>query len=294
MDYDAAMIRIALYTLGFILFLIIGNIITAASTKKKEQFKEYDRLHEKAVRKSLDARRLETARKYLNIMESANVDSKECIPSVAEEAYLADIAEARERVSELEMDDWERKAEPHLQEFVDCWDQLVHGDLEKFRDVEVFFKLKQRCISEWQSYFAVDVSDYKIKIFPKRYLREWMGEKYDPCMDSHETLEKKLDEYVQHMRPEQKRKNRLYELLVKHVQEQKTVAQAELLKTEFPGYIEAEIKCCYNELIRRNRLVKTKLGNRWFVSLSDKELSKKRYTSERKELTPEEFASSIK
>ena len=35
MDYNAAMTRIVLYTFGFILFLIIGNIITAVSKGKK-------------------------------------------------------------------------------------------------------------------------------------------------------------------------------------------------------------------------------------------------------------------
>lgn len=37
MDYDAAMTHVVLYLLGFILFLIIGNIITAVSKEKKQE-----------------------------------------------------------------------------------------------------------------------------------------------------------------------------------------------------------------------------------------------------------------
>ena len=43
MDYNAAMIRLILYTFGFILFIVIGNVITAISKEKKEEAlkKEY-------------------------------------------------------------------------------------------------------------------------------------------------------------------------------------------------------------------------------------------------------------
>ena len=33
----------------------------------------------------------------------------------------------------------------------------------------------------------------------------------------------------------------------------------------------AEVKCCYRGLIAQNRLYEYKMGNRWFVSLSDRE-----------------------
>ena len=99
-----------------------------------------------------------------------------------------------------------------------------------------------------------------------------MGEDYDPCMESRDALEKRLSEYVRRMRPEQKRKNALCKTMLQYVRERKTVPQADLLKTDFPGFIPEEVKCCLDDLVRKDRLVKTKLGSRWFVSLSDREL----------------------
>ncbi len=272
MDYDAAALRIILYTVGFILFLVVGNVIGASSRKKKEAFRKFDDLNERYVLRTLNTQSLTKAKQYKEILEDAHKEAQ--IPDSLSWGYNDDMSLVRDAVENLEMEDWERRAVRHLDAFYDCYDALTNCSLESFKDVEMFFKTKKKCIREWQSYFAVDVSEYDVKIYPKQYMREYLGDGYDPCMESHEALEKKLDDYVQRMRPEQKRKNLLYKKIVQYVQEQETVAQAALLKVDFPGYIEAEVKCCYTELIKRDRLVKTKLGNRWFVSLSDKEISK--------------------
>ena len=197
---------------------------------------------------------------------------------------------AREQLHDIEMEIWAKKADKHLQAFYDSYYSVVSGDCHNFRDVELLMKEKAKCIREWQNYYAIDLEPYRTTIYPKRYMKEYLGNDYDPCMDSRYGLEKKLDACVASMRPEQKRKNRLYDVIVDYVTEKETVPRSELLKTAFDGFIAEEIKCCYKELVSKNRLVETKTGNRWFVSLSDKELFKKEKSKKTDYMTPEEFA----
>lgn len=192
-----------------------------------------------------------------------------------------------ERLHELEEEKWERKADRILQEFYDSYDTIVSGEFDSFRDVEELFREKNRCISLWQKYFAIDLSEYDMTIYPKRYMREQFGEDYDPCMESHEALEKKLSEHVNAMRPEYKRKMALYRIIVGRVCSCGTVQRSELLKQDFTGYIPEEVKCCYKELVKKNRLVEVKLGNRYFVSLSDKELAKRQKKTKKTEVESE-------
>lgn len=188
--------------------------------------------------------------------------------------YKEDRAALVEHLHDLEEAKWEKKADKYLQEFSDCYFIITSGEFDNFRDVDMLFKTKNRCIALWQKYFAIDLSEYETTIYPKRYLREWMGEDYDLCMESHDALEKKLSECVNTMRPEYKRKTALYEVIVDYVYSRGSLARSELLKHKFDGYIPDEVKCCYNALIKNNRLVEIKLDGRFFVSLSDKESAK--------------------
>ena len=67
------------------------------------------------------------------------------------------------------------------------------------------------------------------------------------------------------------RRERLYALLVRQVTDRESMLRSELLGTAFSGFTAAEVKCCYRGLIAQNRLYEYKMGNRWFVSLSDRE-----------------------
>ena len=268
---------VIIFLLLFFGFLIAGSIISAAHRDRRTRFRAFDSINEKATMRALETNSPQKARESLRVMEAAREEASDVIPDSLQWGYKDDLELVRERVADLEMEKWVTKADKYLQEFSDCWGQLVSADLETFRDVELFFATKNACLRAWHKYFSIDISEFDTAIYPKQYLREWMGEDYDPCMDSSEALEKRLSEYVQRMRPEQRRKNSLYRKLLLYVKDRETIAQADLLKVEFPGFVPAEIKCCYEELVRRNRLVKTKLGSRWFVSLSDQELSKREY-----------------
>ena len=268
---------VVIFVVMFIILVI--HAATSGSKSKKRQggmtkmtnmYDRPDALYSSSTKK---------VKQYVSDFEAAYKEAEPHMTSSQRSAYREIKSEitqtAREQIRELEEDRWERVAEKHLQNFYDSYYMVTNGELHTFRDVELLMKEKARCIREWQSYFAVDLDQFDTTIYPKKYMREYLGEDYDPCMDSHEALEKKLSDCVASMRPEQKRKNQLYKLIVDHVRRQETVPRGELLKTEFPGYIPEEVRCCYRELIKRNRLVETKMGNRFFVSLSDKELAKK-------------------
>lgn len=192
---------------------------------------------------------------------------------------------------DLEQAKWEKKANKYLQEFLDSYNTIVDGEFESFENVEALFKEKNRCIALWQKYYAIDLSEYETTIYPKRHFREWMGDDYDPYMENHYALEKKLSDCVNTMRPEYKRKKALYRKIIERVIALGSITRSELLKQTFEGFTVEEVRCCYRALIKENRLVEIKLGNRYFVSLSDKEASKKatkvdEKTIETKEETP--------
>ena len=78
MDYDAAMLKVALYCFGFILFLVVGNIITSINKEKKEQEEEEERARRAALRekkeREKDARRAFVAQQRRLMTDSLRYD----------------------------------------------------------------------------------------------------------------------------------------------------------------------------------------------------------------------------
>lgn len=276
------------------LILIIVLAVYVSSNNKadarKERLTAYYKLEDKTLR-VLDSHAPDSIAKAMKELSTAYHDAEPYLDDASKSLYKTDMEDLHDHLHDIEMEAWEKKALKHLVTFADSYYLITCEDLHNFNDVELLFKTKTKCINAWQNYFAVNLDQYRTTIYPKRYMREYLGEDYDPCMDSHDTLEKKLSECIQTMRPEYRRKMRLYELLIKSVHEKSSVARSELLNTTFDGFTPQEVKSCYRELLRKNRLVEIKLGARWFVSLSDQELSKKKYNEEPPE--PAEIKTSI-
>ena len=254
-------------------FLIIHSIAHAGDAEARQRKMDYLEASDKII-SATDSQSIKTVRNSIERLDCEYSKIKDIAGESSNYLYTEDRKFLVEHLHDLEQEKWEKKADKYLQEFSDCYLTIIDGELEHFADVELLFKTKKRCISLWQKYFAIDLSEYETTIYPKRYMREWMGEDYDPCMESHEALEKKLSDCVDKMRPEYKRKTALYGIIVTRVASCGSIARSELLKQHFNGYIPEEVKCCYNALVKENRLVEVKLGGRYFVSLSDKELSK--------------------
>ena len=177
----------------------------------------------------------------------------------------------------METERWERKADKYLEKFYEAWIFVTTSDpADHFKEAEELMRAKKRCISAWQGYFGIDLEEYDTVVYPKRHLREYMADEYETCMESHDTLEKRLAKCVETARPEYRRKMKLYDHIVDYVRSVESIARADLLRHPFDGFIDDEVKCCYRELIKKNRLVEIKIGNKYFVSLSDKEKTKKK------------------
>lgn len=262
-----------LIPLSFILLGIIGAICESRKQMRKQALKTYLSIEKRCVR-AIDSHSLNKVRNAIREWEVAYHEAEPILEPVFRRVYEQDMKDLKANLACLEEDHWLRKAEKYLDSFSMCYELIMDGQMENFKDVEELFRLKKRCISAWQNYFSIDLTEYESTIYPKRYLREYMGELYDPCMESHEALEKKLSERIQIMRPEYKRKMQLYELIVSFVWNNVSVLRTELLRKPFDGFTPEEVKCCYNALLKKNRLMEYKMGGRVFAMASDKECSK--------------------
>lgn len=257
----------------FLLAVIIMFPLILRLSREEESFKNYSKADDKCERAS-EGNSIKRLKENISNLENAYQQASPYFSSKQKDAHMRNMNEYRENLRLLEEEKWQRKADKYLQDFAECYEIIRSRELEDFRDVELLLKYEKKCIDSWQKYFAIDLTEYESTLYPKRYLKEFMDDDYDPCMESKQALEKKLSEYIGHMRPEYKRKTKLYKILVDYVREVGSIKRAALLKTVFDGYTQDELKCCYRELIKKNRLVEIKLGNLYFVYLSDKEAAK--------------------
>lgn len=264
-----------LYIPALVCFLlpIINGIYKSRKEARLHAFRIYYAAEERCSR-AMDSRSISVVQNAIDEWQSAFQEAEPVLDANYRHLFEVDIADLKTHLADIEEDDWLKKAEKYLDSFSECYMLIVNGDMETFRDVDRIFALKKRCISAWQKYFSVDLEPYRTTIYPKRYLREYMGELYDPCMESHDALEKKLSDYIQTARPEYRRKMRLFELLVAYVRNRESVLRAELMKAPFDGFTADEVKVCYKALLEKNRLTEYKMGSRLFVMLSDKETAK--------------------
>lgn len=187
--------------------LILRSIAHIGDAEARQRTQQYldtsDRLTSAAFSSSV-----KKVKSSIDALDVAYHQSEDVLNDTAKSMYLADRSDLRDHLHDLEQGKWEKKADKYLQEFLDCYLAIVDGELEKASDVELLLKTKKRCIDQWQKYFAIDLSEYETTIYPKRYMRQWLGEDYDPCMESRDALEKKLSVCVEKIRPEhgQKRK----------------------------------------------------------------------------------------
>lgn len=188
------------------------------------------------------------------------------------DVYEADLYELSKRARDLKR--WENRIEKILDQFRDCFFIVTDSD---FSDVDHIYTAKRRCIRLWQECFSIaDKMGIDNNIIPniKEYMKIYLDDDYDPCMYSHNTLEKRLNECIIENRPENRRKKELLKLIINVVAEQNTVLRSKLLKRVYSGFSGDEVKCCYKQLVADNRLAEIKIGNRYFVTLSVKESSK--------------------
>lgn len=169
---------------------------------------------------------------------------------------------------------WKKKMDPIVDELNGCYKFVTMAYNHTFQKVEDVIWARDRCLALFDLYrraadtFMEDNQCWG-RIRTKEYLNGWHPE--ENRFVSKWELQQTLDAAIEPLKPEQKRKKKLYRDILNWVAEQESVQQCVLLKREFPNATAEEVKYCYQELVKRYKLVKYKMGNRWFVTLSDKE-----------------------
>lgn len=261
---------IAIVFTCLLLFIIVLAIISilnkngtdSTSYKKIDSWDTYDanqKQYNKAVRGG-SKEVVEEAISNFNHLKSITPDQ------YVRSQYDSDIAAMRSRLNEK----WQIRADRYLQKLSDEFYLITDCDMHDFKDVDYLFKAKASCLSTWKKYYELDPKRFGADENPKRYMREWFGSEYDPCMDTYESFERKLNELTDHMVPVLNRKKNISRLIVSYVREEGSVKRTDLFRHQFEDCNDNEFRCCYRELIKKNRLVEVKIGSRIFVTIPGK------------------------
>lgn len=183
---------------------------------------------------------------------------------------LFEIDDVKELVDNLEYSEWEEKANQKLSDFLYAFEYVTSEEIHSFHNIDDVLKMRNRCMHIWHEYWNL-LKDVHVRVDPKGYMADYLGSSFEPCMLESTKLKKRLDDATEIIKPEHMRKMKLYNDIIKTVADSGSIMQCELKKQQFDNASQKEVEFCYNDLIASNRLVKVKIGSRYFVSLSDKE-----------------------
>lgn len=224
----------------------------------------------KLLEKAMQTPSAKTAENYL-LQAEANYHAVHHLSSGAGREVLEhNIQNIRDEVEEKQRYKWESNARKILSNLFDTYSMIIN---HSFDNVERAYKAKARCMKYWDQYWQ-SIEDYDILLYPKQFFKNSIAS-YDPCFEDRGALEQRLDQAITEMKPEYKRKMALYKKIMDAVAKEGSIMRSDLTKKSFPDAVPKEVECCYKELIKKYKLVEVKLGNRYFVSLSDKELEKR-------------------
>ncbi len=239
--------------------------------EKPYSFERLDKIECKAS----DSSSIDKVRSYLDELEILAEDARrDGVP----EGKLQDIRKCRESVEcsyqILLEEKWKKEMDPIVDELNDCYELVMTAYNHTFQTVEDVIWARDRCLHLYDAYWAatgkfLEENQCRGRIRTDEYLNQWYPE--ENRFTTKWELQQKLDAAIEPLKPEQKRKKKLYRDILNWVAERDAVQQCALLKQEFPNATAEEVKYCYKDLVKWYKLVKYKMGNRWFVMLSDKE-----------------------
>ncbi len=143
----------------------------------------------------------------------------------------------------------------------------------EFTDFERSIIAKKRCIARWKAYRSMSKSSEIAESM--NIMRNVLGDRYEECMDSRESLEKRLNICINHRRSENTRKNELSQRIVAYIADKRIMLKSRVLKVNFNGFSKEEINKCYEELVECDRLEESKFGKRYYVWVSEMERGKR-------------------
>ena len=266
---------------------VLYGIYRSRKEAQSQLFREYYEV-EKRCEQAIDSQSISKVKNAIEELSIAFHKAEPVLESESKSIFYDDMKDLKDQLSYLETKNWQSKAYKHLESFSSYYDLIMNGSLDTFRDVDKLFSAKEKCLDSWHKYFAVELIDYKTTIYPKRHLREYTGDLYDPCMESSDALNKKLSDKIQTMRPEYIRKMNLLERIVDYVAENPNIQRSCLLKISFEGFTQKEVNIGYKALIQERRLIEMKIGNVYYVDLTDNERGKDKYKTVKSETNSED------
>lgn len=182
-----------LYIPGIVILMLplIGWIVRGRSAERRQRLCAYYAVTDKCAR-ILDMKTAEPVYRYIIEYKAAYESAEPLIEEKERAHYRADIRELEDYLSDLEQEHWRKRAQPHLQAFMDDYYLLKHESFPPQKAQQ----LKRSCIREWQAYYAVPLDAYHTRILPKRFFKEMLADDYDDCMDDHTRLERRLDRFI--------------------------------------------------------------------------------------------------
>lgn len=260
-----------LIVVGLILWVAMLSVVSGSGRMSQEEVRFANEAR-KLLSSGLDAKTSRTVEGKLAQYEAMYSELSSRRSLVSDHIYQQDMRDLREHYEDLAKEEWEDKADRILDKFYNLYDMITDPT---FKDVEKAYRSKKQCIGYWQQFFLSIPSETGIWYDAKNYMKKYLDENYDDCMYSHETLEKKLDQCIEEMKPEYRRKRKLRDDIIDVVAKSESIMRSQLYSTPFEGSTAQEVRYCVNELVEKYRLVELKIGNRYFVSLSDKEKEKR-------------------
>ncbi len=272
-----------------ILVLIVDIIYCTGKGKIREEERrkknEYHQLNYEHFYAGMDAKKPETVQKHLEVLEEGYSEISHCMSKSDRKCYQEDIEELREYMCDLEEDEWRGKADSTLEKFLSIYRLIMESD---FRDVEKAQRSLNQCLKYYDSYWEITRKQSDESGNPSVQKRLW-DEAREHFISSfgtdkgimfwgsgcnlspREQIHQQLSLRIEQMRPEYKRKMRIFDDILALVAEKKSIPRSNLLSSELNNATPQEISCCYKALLKANRIVQVKLGNCYFVSLSDSE-----------------------
>ncbi len=223
---------------------------------------------------------------YLYESAKGNRESERTLENIR--FHREDVREAYEYALETK---WEEKMRPIVDEMDRYIELVLEAYHHTFGSIDEVIQARDDALWMYDKYWETARAfneKYNCNLYMKGFLLErsfWREH-----LDSRGALQTALDAAIEPLKPEQRRKRALYRNVMEYVAKGESVQRAALLKNPFPEATAEEVRFCYLGLLREYRLVEIKIGNRWFVTLSDKEKEKREKAAEKKRIAQEKKA----
>lgn len=275
-----------------ILLIIYSIYQSVVAEPRKQALVKHHELSWKLTNKGSETNSLKTAkeclytlsRSYENIKGHVNANSRFC--------YEDDIELIRSNAECLAEDEWDSKAQKFLLRMDEAHSMIVDHD---FSNVDKAYKQKAVFLKAYDDYFDWTRECYENNRIVWKDINIWEVAKNgiisilgyecgylfwnsdEQCKHSvRKQIEENLTKHIESMRPEYLRKIKLKSLILQRIADHESIQRSVLLKSDFSGFVDEEIRACYRGIVRDHDIIEVKQGNVYFVSLSDE--SARKYT----------------